>query len=392
MCSKTFVYEIEPQIKNSLIISFSKQYFKTGKFLWVSLASHVSSVLADSDLVQEDSKMRELISRRKIEFSLASLALALVGWPLFEFWRKDGYSEVRFSLFVIAGLIICVIAFPGFLSSISSKGHVRFAFSGVPYYENYDNRVSAFIRAIRKLAVLWILAVFAIISHYHMSKLTWDRKCMGRSDIPEICKFKHYHEKEYLQEKEQFLATMVLAAIASILTAYWNLDAIYGRRWQYLCGLYKDFILVDEGKTRKKEVLRINLCIDILDHSMWNSKQFSIFLKFELEKYYWALLQSESFKTWLKERNYAGTEYFQCTQIFMKEFKEQVIDRQRDGSSKAPIKMEFNNLRKALSLVSAYVEEPQNSVWQLDRYPGVRALPQAALEIKGSVFDTEKYG
>ena len=112
-----------------------------------------------------------------------------------------------------------------------------------------------------------------------------------------------------------------------LLTAYWNIDSTYGRKWSYICGIYKDYIgITDLNDSRKKEIFRLNLCIDILDHAFWNTKQFRVFLRGEFEKYYFFCVNNKEFIDWTNSYKKSNSRSFACLNRFLQEFHKQHVE------------------------------------------------------------------
>jgi hypothetical protein len=240
-----------------------------------------------------------------------------------------------------------------------------------------------------------------VFFHFKYARKTWNDKCLAVKEcVPPVCemsdqtkegcffKKKGYHEKDYIQEKETLLSAIILAISGIVMTSYWNIDAIYGRRWQYVCNLYKDFIISDQvdddGNHRKKEILRANLCIDILDHAMWNSKQFRNFFCYEISKYYLALNNNPDLKQHFLAMKSRDIEGFKEVHQFMKVMSVYLIKKYDEKESiYHPIKMKFSEVRRTLSEITTFLDYPRNNVPNLEYHaPDFSSTNERKLDCK----------
>lgn len=73
------------------------------------------------------------------------------------------------------------------------------------------------------------------------------------------------------------IAKITITWITAVFVNYWHMDMRFGRKWNYACDLYNKVIFFDAtDKSNKKEILRTNLAIDLLQTDLWAKKTFQM--------------------------------------------------------------------------------------------------------------------
>ena len=158
----------------------------------------------------------------------------------------------------------------------------------------------------------------------------------------------------FLQVYFKEIISVLLALLAINITSFWNTDQIFGRVWQYCCGIYKEIIATSGSDKQRRDILRLNLCIDIMDHDMWNSTQFGVFFKSEVRRFAKILNDAKadpasSLGKRLQIENQNDSKYHNHMKAFLSQ-----ISKSSEGST---IYLVHLDLRKTLSWLSAYLEE-----------------------------------
>jgi len=214
-------------------------------------------------------------------------------------------------------------------------------------------------------------------------KLTSAKDSQQLKCIEAIQRKKSFNESIFIDERAREIITMILSLITLVVAAYWSLDQIFGRVWQHSCALYKELLVTKDEEKKKRDILRLNLCIDIMDHGMWNTKQFQTFFGHELSVVYKALIshkipfpvdedEKNSTDEFISEyRNYMNWEqYLNSTEIccFIR------YTRRRLYKKKILI-LPKTGTREMLSWLSEYLEEECDC----GKYKDQNRIPRDAL-------------
>ena len=77
---------------------------------------------------------------------------------------------------------------------------------------------------------------------------------------------------------------IIFGGLMGTIAIYWNLDALYGRKWRYLAGCMSAIHQMDPGDLRDKA--RVDLALDVISMKFDRQRDFELFVHVELFKLY----------------------------------------------------------------------------------------------------------
>jgi hypothetical protein len=235
---------------------------------------------------------------------------------------------------------------------------------GKHYFANVNSKLSRASMATLKIMPLSLITALFMFAWFQREKIAVLEECEKAID-----------EFLFIRGNIGAVGAFIVAFLGINVTAFWNIDQIFGRVWQYCCGVYKDLITTGKDDKQKRDIIRVNLCIDILDHDMWNTSQFRTFFRLELERVYF-LFKRES------------VIYLRCKEdidrdgVHLDNFiaeMELYLKAKYDGKV-GLWTFTFDELRSIFSWLSCYVEEEVENV--------SAAAPAAPSTIVGSYKNT----
>lgn len=304
--------------------------------IFVLLLCNPISTLMYSNILFKYKKHR--LTRNFVAPILITLYFALPALVI-----RDFYSLLAIIISLIACvLIICnnKMLLRNFLELYFGK-YPKIFLIRAPFYYNVPTRLFRLIRGVRELLLLWLIIIPIVVTHFNYVEKYCEAKQSHDPKSPRCKTFKEnkYYAKDYIINNPETVGSLLAIVLGAILTSFWNLDGVFGRKWNYLCEHYNKHIsnlAKDKREIRLKEIKRVNICLDIIDHGMWNTPQLSIFFITEIQKYERAFKELENPK---EEKMIAD---------FMNAPKELSDDY---------FEINKNTLRKMLSWVSGYIEE-----------------------------------